>query len=84
METGDAAPARLTHELCAYLAGLKFDDLPAAVVHEARRGVLDWMGCAQAGSSHPTVQRIIDLLQDIGGRPQATVFGRNLKLGVLN
>ena len=84
METGDAAPARLTHELCAYLAGLKFDDLPAAVVHEARRGVLDWMGCAQAGSSHPTVQRIIDLLQDIGGRPQATVFGRNLKLGVLD
>ena len=51
-----AAPLGLnvTRDLAAFLARFRFEDLPEAAVHEARRGVLDWIGCALAGSRHPT------------------------------
>jgi 2-methylcitrate dehydratase PrpD len=74
----------LTKTLCAHLAAARPDDLSAAARHAARRGVLDWIGCALAGSPHPTISRLVAVLQETGGRPQATVLGRRLKLGLLD
>jgi 2-methylcitrate dehydratase PrpD len=79
---GDTA-LTLTRELCDYLAGLTFNDMPAAVVHEARRGVLDWIGCALAGSGHRTIDILLNGLAALGSSPVATIFGRNRKLGML-
>ncbi|HLH96139.1 MAG TPA: MmgE/PrpD family protein [Xanthobacteraceae bacterium] len=72
----------LTKTLCGRLAAAQFGDLTPAAMHEARRGVLDWVGCALAGSSHKTVSTLINVLRDSGSSPQATVLGRKLKLGL--
>jgi 2-methylcitrate dehydratase PrpD len=74
----------LTKTLCSHLASAQFEDLTPAAQREARRGVLDWIGCALAGSRHPTIGKVIDVLQEVGGRPQASVLGRGLKLGLLD
>src|SRR5258707_11877454 len=74
----------LTKTLCAHLAAAQFSDLSAAARREARRGVLDWVGCALAGSRHKTIDTLLAVLQETGGRPQATVLGRALKLGRLD
>ena len=74
----------LTKTLCGHLAAARFSDLSPAALHEARRGVLDWVGCALAGSRHKTIDTLVAALQEAGGRPQATVLGRNLKLGRLD
>src|ERR1700726_3175884 len=74
----------LTKTLCGHLAAARFDDLSAAAKNEARRGVLDWIGCALAGSGHKTITTLLSVLQDISGRPQATVFGRGVQLGLLD
>lgn len=74
----------LTKTLCAHLATRTPADLTENARHAARRGVLDWIGCALAGSPHPTIGRLVAVLQETGGRPQATVLGRNLKLGLLD
>jgi 2-methylcitrate dehydratase PrpD len=74
----------LTKTLCGHLAAAQFGDLSAAAIAEARRGVLDWIGCALAGSGHNTITTLLAVLQEISGRPQATVFGRGLRLGLLD
>jgi 2-methylcitrate dehydratase PrpD len=74
----------LTKTLCGHLAAARFGDLTAAAVNEARRGVLDWIGCALAGSGHRTITTLLAVLQETSGRPQATVFGRGLRLGLLD
>jgi 2-methylcitrate dehydratase PrpD len=74
----------LTKTLCGHLAAARFEDLTAAAVREARRGVLDWIGCALAGSDHRTITMLLAVLADISGRPQATVFGRKQRLGLLD
>jgi 2-methylcitrate dehydratase PrpD len=74
----------VTREFCARMASVQAGDLPNRAVHEGKRGVLDWLGCALAGSGHPTLDRLLAVLQETGGKPQATVFGRGVKLGFLD
>jgi 2-methylcitrate dehydratase PrpD len=80
----DPRAVTLTKTLCAHLAAARFSDLSPAALREARRGVLDWIGCALAGSRHRTIDTLVAVLQEEGGRPQATVLGRGLRLGRLD
>jgi len=74
----------LTKTLCGHLAAAQFDDLSTAAKREARRGVLDWIGCALAGSGHRTITTLLGVLQETSGKPAATVLGRKLRLGLLD
>jgi len=76
--TYGAAPTGLglTSELGRFLSGIRYEDLPPAAVHEAKRAVLDWIGCALAGSSHSTVNVLLATFGDLGSVPVATVLGR--------
>ena len=84
MDEAHARPKNgVTSQLCGFLASAKYEDLPDSTVHAAQRGLLDWFGCVFAGSTHPSADIVIAMLQDLGGRPEATVLGRKLKLGIL-
>ena len=74
----------VTREFCARMASVQPGALPSEAVHEGKRGVLDWLGCALVGSRDPILDRLLAVLQEVGGRPQATVIGRALKLGFLD
>jgi len=74
----------LTKTLCAHLADVRYADLSDAAQHEAKRGLLDWMGCALAGSAHRTVTTLLGVLRETSGAPVATVLGHKLKLGLLD
>src|SRR4051794_12240409 len=83
-EYGAAAlDMNITKALCAFLASMTFESLPQEAVHAGRRCVLYWVGCALAGSRHPTSSKLLSVLTEVGGVPQATVLGRNVKLGLL-
>ena len=66
------------------MASARFAELPGGAIDEGKRGVLDWLGCALAGSRHPTLDHLLEVLREAGGKSQATVFGRGLKLGFLD
>jgi len=74
----------LTKTICGRLSAARVGDLSPAAAHQARRGVLDWIGCALAGSGHKTISTLLDVLQDERRRAAegATVLGRKLRLGL--
>ena len=75
----------ITKSFATFLSGIRYEDLPPAAVHEAKRAVLDWIGCALAGSTHPTVGITLSTFQALGSVPMASVLGhRGLKLGLLD
>ena len=80
-----AAPLELglTRTLAAFLADLSFERLPDAAVHQARRGMIDWAGCALAGSRHPTIAKILGVMRALNDAPRARVLGHGLKIGML-
>ena len=66
----------ITNGLARFLSRMSYDDLSPAAVHEAKRAVLDWVGCALAGSTHPTTHRLLATFDELGSSPDATVFGQ--------
>src|SRR5215475_11442621 len=64
----------LTKTFCAILAAAGFADLSPAAVRAARRGVLDWVGCALAGSGHATVTLLVEVLRETSGSPLSPVL----------
>ncbi len=80
-----AAPLNLeiTSDLCRFLSEFDSKALPDAVVHEAKRGILDWIGCVMAGSAHSTIAILLDVLGAVSGAETATVFAHKRKLGLL-
>jgi len=72
-----------TKQFGDFLARFRFEDLSERAVHEARRGLIDWIGCALAGSTHPTIDKLLAVLTAISGKPQASVLGRKRKLGLM-
>jgi len=75
----------VTRTLGRFVAELRYEQLPPAVVREARRGVLDWMGCALAASRHPTTALLVDTLAAAGSPAIARVLGSGgRRLGLLD
>lgn len=75
----------LTKTFCTHLAQTTFDDLTPTARREARRGFIDWAGCALAGARHRTIDTLLGVLTELSGaNPQATVLGRGLRLGRLD
>jgi len=75
--------ADLTRALATQAAGLRWEDLPAAVRELARQCVLDYLGCAIAGAGDPLVGMLFGEMTEAGGTPQASVIGHHQRLPVL-
>jgi 2-methylcitrate dehydratase PrpD len=65
-----------TEDLAGWLTASRPDDIPADVTHEARRALVNIVGCALGGARHPVVDITIDALGAMFGPPDAAVLGR--------
>jgi len=72
-----------TRALATFVVGHRAGDLDAAVVREATRSVLNWIGCAVGGCRHDTVERALAALGPFSGPRQATVLGRQDRLDIM-
>ena len=70
--------------LARYCAASRYDNLPSNVVHEARRALLNWAGCAIGASAHPTVEIAWNALRPFAGAAQATLLGRRERTDILH
>jgi 2-methylcitrate dehydratase PrpD len=71
-------------QLAAFLTNAVWDDLPAAVVHEAKRSLVNYFGCALGGCRDPVIEAAASALRPYAGRPVATVIGRGERTDALN
>jgi 2-methylcitrate dehydratase PrpD len=71
-------------QLAKFARALRFEDLPASVVHEAKRALLNYFGVAIGGWSDPSCVVLATMLDGISGQRQASVVGSSLRLDVLN
>ena len=66
---------RIVDYLTSYTIGLHFDDLPQPVVHQAKRMMMDTLGCAIGGyDSQPSVIAR-QLAANVSGSQPATILG---------
>jgi len=73
----------VTRVLAELVAASRFEDIPDDAVHEAKRALLHWIGCAVGGSHEESVDSALAAVLPFSGPPQASVFGRADRLDVL-
>jgi 2-methylcitrate dehydratase PrpD len=73
-----------TFALAGFVATAEAGDLPSRVRHEAKRALLNWLGCAIGASRHETLENAIAALKEFAGPPQATVLGRSERCDILH
>ena len=64
-----------TQQLATFVSGLRYEDLPAWVVDQAKRCLLDYVGLCIGASAEPAARLALEVLDAQGGEAQATVIG---------
>ncbi len=73
-----------TRQLAEYLVTSRAEDVPSDVRREARRSILNYLGCALGGSREPAVDAAIQALGPYSGPATAAVLGRRERLDPLH
>lgn len=66
----------LTRQLADYVVGTRWEDIPEDARKEARRALVNFMGCALGGSRHEAMDITLAALGPYAGAPTARVLGR--------
>ncbi|MGH2817316.1 MAG: MmgE/PrpD family protein [Actinomycetota bacterium] len=67
----------ITVELAKFIAGLNASEIPAEVLHQAKRCLIDWLGVTLAGSADPSAAVLCAVADDLDAGPHATILGRD-------
>ncbi len=73
----------LSKLLANFVYSLDYSILPAEVVHQAKRCLLDYLGVVLRGSNTQTADKIRDFLSKFNDKPEVTVFGYQRKTDLL-
>lgn len=67
---------RVTRQLAAHVADLRYESLPRELVHLVKQCVLDTLGVSIAASTlAPEAKTVADYVEELGGRPIASIWG---------
>jgi 2-methylcitrate dehydratase PrpD len=73
-----------TKALSSYIVANRWEDIPEDVRHEAKRAIINYVGCAIGGSPHAAVTTAIRALDPFSGERTASVLGRTERLDPLH
>jgi 2-methylcitrate dehydratase len=74
----------ITAEMARWAADLRFEDIPDSAVREARRYLLDTLGCALGGFKQEDAEIALEVLDEIAGEGPATVIGSGRRMDVVS
>ncbi len=75
-----AAKPAITATMSEFAAGLRFADLSADAVYQAKRFLLDSIGCALGGYQQHDVVIALEVLAEIAGSGRATIIGSGKRM----
>ena len=74
----------ITHKMAEFAINLQFEDIPAPAVKEAKRFLLDSVGCALAAVNNEDMAAMFRFVDKLGGTPEATLIGTGKKTNAAN
>jgi 2-methylcitrate dehydratase len=76
--------ASVSTEMAAFAHNLEYDQVPEGALLEAKRFLLDSIGCALAAVPSEDMRAIFRYIEDLGGAPQATAIGKKIRTSTAN
>ncbi|HLX73549.1 MAG TPA: MmgE/PrpD family protein, partial [Terriglobales bacterium] len=84
MATAQTAKPTVTAEMSRWAAELKFAQLSKDAVYQAKRFLLDSLGCALGGYQQHDVKLALQVLGETAGSGPATVIGTGKKVDAVS
>ena len=69
----------ISQKIAKFVVAAKYEDLSERAIEVAKKDVLDFVGCALIGVNTSIGRLVKGYVEDVGGAPQSTVLGLNLK-----
>ena len=74
----------ISQQWADYAVALRYEDIPAEAVKQAKRFLLDTMGCALGGYRVEDCEMARGVIREMGGRSEATVIGSGERTNAVN
>jgi 2-methylcitrate dehydratase len=74
----------VARKLATYAKELKYEDLPPEVTHQAKRILIDALGCCVGAFDADATNIVHSLVQELEGPRESTVIGSGLRTSCLN
>jgi len=74
----------LSGKMAQWALDLQFEDIPEKSIWEAKRFLLDSIGCALAAVNNEDMEAMYRFTEKLGGTPEASVIGREYKTNASN
>jgi 2-methylcitrate dehydratase PrpD len=84
MKTKTFKPASFSIQLANFINDTNISNIPANVLHEAKRSLLNYFGVALGGINYGPVQEALSFVSSYSGPRLSTVIGSDVKLDSLN
>ncbi len=72
----------LSERIAQYIDGIHYQDLTEEAIQQAKSCLLDWVAVTVAGAREEVTERLLQSVTEFGGREQATVIGKGIKLSL--
>lgn len=69
----------VTRELAEFAVKLRYEDLPPEVINDAKRCILDSLGCGVFGAKTPWVESVTRVVERLGQAKTASAWGMKVK-----
>jgi len=73
-----------TRDIAEFAVKTHFEDLPGEVVHETKRDIINVLAVSIYSARDLSLQYLLDMFNEEGSRPRATVWGANARTGLGN
>lgn len=70
--------------IAQFIANARHDALPDAIVHEAKRSLVNFFATAMSACNEHPIRTVLRSLQEFSGRTQASVIGRSERVDALS
>ncbi len=74
----------LSGQMAKFAIDLQYDQIPDIVIWEAKRFLLDSIGCALAAVNNDDMAAMYRFIEKLGGTPEASVIGRDFQTNAAN
>lgn len=75
----NVTPPPVTRTIAEFAVGLKYEDLPASVIADAKRCILDNLGCGLFGANKPWTQAVSRVVSSLGQSQNSSAWGQKLR-----
>ncbi|MEL7566533.1 MAG: MmgE/PrpD family protein [Dehalobacterium sp.] len=58
-------------------------ELPKTLINHSKKSLLNWLGVAIGASHHPSIDMVLEVIKDVGSRPEVSIFGRSERVDIL-